>query len=82
MCREIDHWIAEKGTQNEIEFLWTNVTHLEVEKAGNKIFILDEDKSHDELIDIEDIWKDTFLSNLFIFYILIFMSYNYVEESF
>ena len=82
MCREIDHWIAEKGTHNETEFLWTNVTHSDVEKAGNKIFILDEDKSDDELIDIEEIWKDTFLSNLFIFYILIFMSYNYVEESF
>ena len=54
----------------------------DVEEVWNKIIVLDEDESADELIHIEEIRKDTLLSNLFIFCILIFMSYDYVEESF
>ena len=52
-----------------------------MEEGRNNIFILDEDESDDELIDIEEIWKDTLLCYLFIFCI-VFMSYDYVEESF
>ena len=59
-----------------------NVTDSDEEQAGNEIFILDDDESDDECIYVEGIWKDTLLSNLFIFCILIFMSYDYVEESF
>ena len=54
----------------------------DVEEVWNKIIVLDEDESDDELIHIEEIRKDTLLSNLFIFCILIFMSYDYGEESF
>ena len=65
-----------------IPFLSINVTDSDVEEAGNNITILDEDESDDELIDVEEIWKDTLLSNLFIFCILIFMSYDYVKKVF
>ena len=61
-------------------FLSINVT--DVEEAGNEIFILVKDEGDDELINIDEIWTDNLLSNLFIFCILIFMSYDYVEESF
>ena len=61
-------------------FLSINVT--DVEEAGNEIFILVKDEDDDELINIDEIWTDNLLSNLFIFCILIFMSYDYVEESF
>ena len=63
-------------------FLSINVTDSDEEQAGNEIFILDADESDGERIYVEGIWKDTLLSNLFIFSILIFMSYEYVEESF
>ena len=63
-------------------FLQINVTDSDEEQAGNEIFILDADESDGERIYVEGIWKDTLLSNLFIFSILIFMSYEYVEESF
>ena len=43
------------------------------EEAGNEICILDEDESDEELIDVEEIWKDTLFSNLFIFCILTFV---------
>ena len=33
----------------------TNVTDSNIEEAGNEIFILDEDESEDELIDVEQI---------------------------
>ena len=33
----------------------TNVTDSDIEEAGNEIFILDEDESKDELIDVEQI---------------------------
>ena len=36
-------------------FLSISVTNSDVEEAGNKIFILDEDKSDEELIDVEGI---------------------------
>ena len=52
----------------------------DVEEVWNKIIVLDEGESDDELIHIEEIRKDTLLSNLFIF--CIFMSYDYIEESF
>ena len=58
------------------------MTDSDEEQAGNEIFILDADESDGERIYVEGIWKDTLLSNLFIFSILIFMSYEYVEESF
>ena len=61
-------------------FLSINVT--DVEEAGNEIFILVKDEGNDELINIDEIWTDNLLSNLFIFCILIFMSYDYVQESF
>ena len=43
-----------------IPFLSINVTDSDVEEAGNNITILDEDESDDGLIDVEEIWKDTF----------------------
>ena len=33
----------------------TNVTDSDIEEAGNEIFILDEDESKDELVDVEQI---------------------------
>ena len=70
-----------KDLEDEINpFLSINVT--DVEEAGNEIFILVKDEGDDELINIDEIWKDNLLSNLFIFCIVIFMSYDYVEESF
>ena len=56
--------------------------HFPVEETGSEYFILDEDESDDELIDVEEIWKDTLLSNIFIFCILTFTSCNYFEEIF
>ena len=54
------------------------ITDPKVEEARNEIFILEKDESDDI---VKEIWKDTLLSNLFIFCILIFMSYTYIEES-
>ena len=48
-------------------FLWSiSVTNSDIEEAGNEIFVLDEEESEDELIDVKRIWNDIcFWSNFF-----------------
>ena len=36
-------------------FLSISITNSDAEEAGNKIFILDEDKSDEELIDVDGV---------------------------
>ena len=64
-----------------------SVTDSNIEETGNEIFVLEEDKSKNKLIDIEGIWNNTcFLSNFFYFLFFCFFipnvhgSYSYMEE--